>query len=53
MNVTRNVFSETPPVAVPFREDVPITLGDIQGLRLNVSQRKECNNKKKYSNCRL
>ena len=48
MNVTRNVFSETPPVAVPFREDVPI-----QGLRLNVSQRKECNNKKKYSNYRL
>ena len=42
MNVTRNIFSETPPVAAPFREDVPITLGDIQGLQLSETKRKEC-----------
>ena len=43
VNVTRNIFSETPPVAAPFREDVPITLGDIQGLQLSETKRKECN----------
>lgn len=42
VNVTRNMFSETPPVAAPFREDMPITLGDIQGLQLSEIKRKEC-----------
>ena len=42
MNVTRNIFSDTPPVAAPFREDVPITLGDVQGIRLTTAKRKEC-----------
>ena len=36
------MFSETPPVAVPFRENVPITLGDVQGLHLTGAKRKEC-----------
>lgn len=36
------MFSETPPVAAPFREDTPITLGDIQGLQLSELKRKEC-----------
>ena len=43
MNVTRNIFSETPPVAAPFREDVPITLGDIQVFQLSETTTKECN----------
>ena len=44
MNITRNIFSETPPVAVPFREDTPITIGDIQGIKLSEIKRKECTN---------
>lgn len=39
------MFSETPPVAAPFREDMPITLGDIQGIQLSGNKRKECMNR--------
>lgn len=42
VNETRNMFSDTPPVAAPFRESVPISLGDIQGFQLSTTKRKEC-----------
>ena len=50
VNVTRNIFSDTPPVAAPFREDVPITLGDVQSIHLTPAKRKECMHYKYLSN---
>ena len=47
------MFTETPPVAALFREDYPITLGDIQGIKLSEIKRKECMQQKESIKHRL
>lgn len=36
------MFSDIPPLAAPFRDDISIRLGNDQQLRLPESDRKEC-----------
>ena len=42
LTVVERIFSDTPPLAAPFREGCSIHLANEQKLRLPENERKEC-----------